>query len=208
MNIDLKSLNEIQIDELDLENIGAWPMAVKVLVAVIVAGLVGFLTYTTLVSSEIEAYERAQAKEVELRNTYKQKYEIANKLDVYRKQMEELEQNFSDLLKKLPTTSETPGLIKDMSYIATSSGLTITEVAWMPEVQKEFYTELPIKIEVVGNYHDFGEFVSKVAALPRIISLHDFTIKSRDNQQQEFSVIAKTYRYEEGGNKAAGGNKK
>jgi type IV pilus assembly protein PilO len=78
----------------------------------------------------------------------------------------------------------------------------------MPEVQKEFYTELPIKIEVVGNYHDFGEFVSKVAALPRIISLHDFTIKSRDNQQQEFSVIAKTYRYEEGGNKVAGGNKK
>lgn len=197
MNIDLKSLNEIDLDELDLENVGSWPLAVKVIVCCIAAGLVAFFTYSMLVSSEIEAYERAQQKEQELRTTYRQKYDVASKLEIYRQQMVEMEEKFSQLLKRLPTSSETPGLIEDLSYIGTSSGLTFHKVEWMPEIEKEFYTELPIKIEVVGSYHDFGEFVSKVAELPRIISLHDFTIEGGEQQEQlEFSVVAKTYRYE------------
>lgn len=197
MNIDLKSLNEIDLDELDLENVGSWPLAVKIIVCVIAASLVAFFTYSVLVSSEIEAYEQAQQKEQELRTTYRQKYDVASKLEIYRQQMVEMEEKFSQLLKRLPTSSETPGLIEDLSYIGTSSGLTFHKVEWMPEIEKEFYTELPIKIEVVGSYHDFGEFVSKVAELPRIISLHDFTINGGDQQEQlEFSVVAKTYRYE------------
>lgn len=197
MNIDLKSLNEIELDELDLENIGSWPLAVKIIVCVIAAGLVAFFTYSMMVSSEIEAYEQAQQKEQELRTTYRQKYDVASKLEIYRQQMVEMEEKFAQLLKRLPTSSETPGLIEDLSYIGTSSGLTFHKVEWMPEIEKEFYTELPIKIEVVGSYHDFGEFVSKVAELPRIISLHDFTITGGDKQEQlEFSVVAKTYRYE------------
>ena len=197
MNIDLKSLNEIELDELDLENIGSWPLVVKAIVCIIAAALVAFFTYSLLVSSEIEAYERAQEKEQELRTTYRQKYDVASKLEIYRQQMVEMEEKFSQLLKRLPTSSETPGLIEDLSYIGTSSGLTFHKVEWMPEIEKEFYTELPIKIEVVGSYHDFGEFVSKVAELPRIISLHDFTINGGELQEQlEFSVVAKTYRYE------------
>ncbi|MDE3273835.1 type 4a pilus biogenesis protein PilO [Pseudoalteromonas sp. G4] len=197
MNIDLKSLNEIELDELDLENIGSWPLAVKIIVCIIAAGLVAFFTYSMMVSSEIEAYEQAQQKEQELRTTYRQKYDVASKLEIYRQQMVEMEEKFAQLLKRLPTSSETPGLIEDLSYIGTSSGLTFHKVEWMPEIEKEFYTELPIKIEVVGSYHDFGEFVSKVAELPRIISLHDFTITGGDKQEQlEFSVVAKTYRYE------------
>ena len=197
MNIDLKSLNEIDLDELDLENIGSWPLAVKIIVCIIAAGLVAFFTYSLMVSSEIEAYEQAQWKEQELRTTYRQKYDVASKLEIYRQQMVEMEEKFAQLLKRLPTSSETPGLIEDLSYIGTSSGLTFHKVEWMPEIEKEFYTELPIKIEVVGSYHDFGEFVSKVAELPRIISLHDFTINGGDKQEQlEFSVVAKTYRYE------------
>ncbi len=196
MNIDLKSLQDIDFDELDLENVGAWPLPIKLLVGVIVAALVSFLSYNLLVASEIEAYELAQKKELELRKSYREKYAVASNLEVYRQQMEEMEEKFSQLLKRLPTSSETPGLIEDLSYIGTSSGLTFHKVAWMPEIEKEFYTELPIQIEVVGTYHDFGEFVSKVADLPRIISLHDFNIKSGNDQLLQFSVVAKTYRYE------------
>lgn len=197
MNIDLKALNEIDFDELDFENIGSWPLAVRILACVLAAGLIAFLTYTLLVSNEIEAYENAVRKEQELRTVYQQKYDVASKLEIYRQQMAEMEEKFSQLLKRLPTSSETPGLIEDLSYIGTSSGLTFNKVEWMPEIEKEFYTELPIKIEIVGSYHDFGEFVSKVAELPRIISLHDFTIEGGTQQEQlAFSVVAKTYRYE------------
>lgn len=197
MNIDLKSLNEIDLSELDLENIGSWPFAVKVILNIVAATLVALFTYTTMVSSEIEAYERAQEKEQALRTTFRQKFDVASKLEIYRQQMIEMEDKFSQLLKSLPTTNETPGLITDLDNIRNSSGLTHKNIAWMDQVKKEFYTELPIKIEVIGDYHDFGEFVSEVAALPRIISLHDFTIRQLDGKGLlEISVVAKTYRYE------------
>jgi type IV pilus assembly protein PilO len=198
MNIDLKSLNEIELDELDLENIGSWPLVVKVILYFLTAGLVAVLTYTTLVSSEIEAYERAKEKEQALRSTFRQKYDVASKLEIYRQQMTDMEDKFSQLLRRLPTSNETSGLITDLTYIATSIGLTGLELDWrIPEVKKEFYTEILIKIEIIGSYHDFGEFVSKVAAAKRIISLHDFTIKqSNEPGMLRFNVIARTYRYE------------
>jgi type IV pilus assembly protein PilO len=197
MNIDLKSLNEIELDELDLENIGSWPLVIKVILYFLTAGLVAALTYTTLVSNEIEAFESALEKEQALRSTFRQKYDVASKLEVYRQQMTDMEDKFSQLLRRLPTSNETSGLIKDLSDIGTSSGLTVLKLKWMPEVKKEFYTELPIKIEIIGNYHDLGEFVSKVAATKRIISLHDFTIEQSNEQGMlKFNVIARTYRYE------------
>ena len=112
--------------------------------------------------------------------------------------MVEMEEKFSQLLKRLPTSNETPGLLDDLSYVGTTSGLTFLKIGWLPEIEKEFYTELPIKIEVVGTYHEFGEFVGKVAQLPRIVSLHDFTIQTLGNGELTFSVVAKTYRYEGG----------
>jgi type IV pilus assembly protein PilO len=198
MNIDLKSLNEIELDELDLENIGSWPLVVKVILYFLTAGLVAALTYTTLVSSEIESYERAKEKEQALRSTFRQKYDVASKLEIYRQQMTDMEDKFSQLLRRLPTSNETSGLIDDLTYIANSSGLTGLELDWrIPVVKKEFYTEILIKIEIIGSYHDFGEFVSKVAATKRIISLHDFTIKQSNEQGiLRFNVVARTYRYE------------
>ncbi|WP_213609227.1 type 4a pilus biogenesis protein PilO [Pseudoalteromonas sp.] len=198
MNLDLKSFTEIDWHEIELDNIGEWPVIVKVICGTFVACLVLFFSYSLLVSDEIESYHNAVAKEVELRTTYRTKYAVASKLDIYREQMVEMEDKFSQLLKRLPTSNETPGLLDDLSYVGTSSGLTFLKIGWLPEVEKEFYTELPIKIEVVGTYHEFGEFVGKVAQLPRIVSLHDFSILSSGEKQLTFSVIAKTYRYEEG----------
>jgi len=198
MNIDLKALNEIDFNELDLENIGAWPIAVKVLTGVIVAVVVSLLTYNLFVSDEVSGYENALRKETELRNTFKAKYAVASNLEIYKQQMIEMEDKFSKLLKRLPTSSEIPGTLDDLSYVGTTSGLIFNKIGWLPEIEKEFYTELPIKIEVVGQYHEFGEFVSKVALLPRIVSLHDFSIQPDGTTGRlMFSVIAKTYRYKE-----------
>lgn len=198
MNLNFNALSEIDWNEIELENIGEWPLIVKAICCSFVAAIVLFFSYTLLVSYEIESYQSAVAKEHELRTTYRAKYAVASKLDIYREQMITMEDEFSQLLKRLPTSNETPGLLDDLSYVGTTSGLTFLKIGWLPEVKKEFYTELPIKIEVVGTYHEFGDFVGKVAKLPRIVSLHDFSILSSGNKQLTFSVIAKTYRYEEG----------
>lgn len=198
MNFDLKSLQEIDWNEIELENIGEWPQPVKVLCGIIVTIIMLLVGYNLLVSSAIEQYDFTVQKEQELRDSYRFKYARANNLDLYKQQMVDMEGQFSQLLQRLPTSNETPGLLDDLTYVGTSSGLTFLKIGWMPEVKKEFYTELPINLEVVGSYHEFGEFVGKVAQLPRIVSLHDFRIENANERDLVFSVVAKTYRYEQG----------
>ncbi|PCK33486.1 type 4a pilus biogenesis protein PilO [Pseudoalteromonas piscicida] len=199
MNFDLNSLKEIDWNELELDNIGHWPFPVKVLCTVLVVILMMILGYNLMVSSSIDRYEKAVKKEQELRTSYRIKYARANNLELYKQQMIDMEAQFTELLRRLPSSNETPGLLDDLTYVGTSSGLTFLKIGWMPEVRKEFYTELPIKLEVIGKYHEFGQFVSKVSELPRIVSLHDFRIENAGNGELIFSVVAKTYRYEQGG---------
>lgn len=191
------NLSEIDINDLDLENMGSWPTGAKIIFAVILAILVSVLSYFLLVDSKIDELSQAESKEVELRQVYRTKYAQAVNLDLYKQQMVEMEQTFSFLLKQLPTTHETPGLLDDITYVGTTSGLTFIRINWEPEIEKEFYTELPIKIEVIGDYHQFGNFVSEVAKLPRIVSLHDFSITTEKDERLRFNVVAKTYRYKE-----------
>ena len=124
MSLDIKSLTEIDWNEIELENMGDWPIAVKALCCAFVAAIVLYFSYSLLVSDEITSYHAAVAKETELRNTYKQKYALASKLELYRQQMVDMEEKFSQLLKRLPTSNETPGLLDDLSYVGTTSGLT------------------------------------------------------------------------------------
>ncbi|ALU43791.1 MULTISPECIES: type 4a pilus biogenesis protein PilO [Pseudoalteromonas] len=197
MKLDLKSLQEIDWNEIELDNIGEWPMPVKAICCAVVVVIMLVVGYSMLVSASVASFERAVKKEEELRTSYRVKYGRANNLELYRQQMQDMEAQFSQLLRKLPTSNETPGLLDDLTYVGTSSGLTFLKIGWLPEIKKEFYTELPINLEVVGTYHEFGEFVSKVAQLPRIVSLHDFRIEGAGNNQLVFSVVAKTYRYEQ-----------
>lgn len=199
MNFDLKSFKDVNWNEIELENIGEWPLPVKILcgVFVVVVGL--FVGYSMLVAGEVDSYNQAVAKENELRNAYRIKYARATNLELYRDQMQQMEDEFAQLLRKLPTSNETPGLLDDLTYVGTTSGLTFLKIGWLPEIKKEFYTELPINVEVVGHYHEFGQFVSKVAQLPRIVSLHDFKVENAANNQLLFRVVAKTYRYEQRG---------
>ncbi len=191
------NLSEIDLSQIDFNNMGAWPKAGKVALALIVAFVVMLFSYFFLIEAEVSNLEAAQQKELELRVDYQNKYVKAINLELYQQQMLEMEKIFSVLLKQLPATHETPGMLDDITFAGTSVGLTFVRINWMPEIEKEFYTELPIQIEVIGDYHQIGNFVSEIAKLPRIVSLHDFVIQSREEGGQSFSVIAKTYRYKE-----------
>jgi len=193
----MKDFDLEELQHLDLAEMGNWPIAAKGIVALLLALLVGFLSYTLMVSDKITQLDSEEARELELRDTYRVKYAQAVNLELYKQQMEEMEKTFSFLLKQLPATHETPGLLDDITYAGTSSGLTFLKINWLPEVEQEFYTELPIKIDVVGDYHQFGNFVSEVAKLPRIVSLHDFSVSMDKDERLTFNVVAKTYRYKE-----------
>jgi len=192
MNFNLEELNN-----LDLSDMGSWPAAAKALVVAILVLMIGVLSYFLLVDDKITQLEMSEAKEQELRQIYRVKYASAVNLELYKAQMVEMEQTFSYLLKQLPATHETPGLLDDITYAGTSTGLTFVKINWLPEIEKDFYTELPIKIDVVGDYHQFGNFVSEVAKLPRIVSLHDFSVTTDKDERLVFNVVAKTYRYKE-----------
>jgi type IV pilus assembly protein PilO len=191
------NLSDIDLSEIDFNNMGAWPKAGKVGLALVVAATVMLLSYFFLIETQVTNLETAQQKELDLRVDYQKKYVMAINLELYQQQMLEMEKTFSVLLKQLPATHETPGMLDDITFAGTSVGLTFVRINWMPEIEKEFYTELTIQIEVIGDYHQIGNFVSEIAKLPRIVSLHDFVIQSREEGNQSFSVIAKTYRYKE-----------
>ncbi|MDR7120280.1 type 4a pilus biogenesis protein PilO [Rheinheimera soli] len=191
------NLSDIDLSEIDFNDMGAWPKAGKIALASVVAFSVMLLSYFFLIETQVTNLEAAQQKELELRLDYQSKYGKAINLELYQEQMLEMEKTFSTLLKQLPATHETPGMLDDITFAGTSVGLTFVRINWMPEIEKEFYTELPIQIEVIGDYHQIGNFVSEIAKLPRIVSLHDFVIQSREDGKQSFSVIAKTYRYKE-----------
>jgi len=112
--------------------------------------------------------------------------------------MAEAEDTFANQLKILPNSHEIPGLLDDITFVGTSSGLDFVKLQWQPEISKEIYIELPIDIKVVGSYHSFGKFVSKIADLPRIVTLHDFKIiiQKTESDSLNLTLQAKTYRYQ------------
>lgn len=131
---------------------------------------------------------------------YEDKAFKASNLDAYKEQMKEMENTFGALLRQLPSDTEVPGLLEDISHTGLTAGLTFNSIQLAPENSKEFYVELPIDIEVKGGFHAFGAFVSAVAALPRIVTLHDFEIapsKKEGTQELVMKIRAKTYRYKE-----------
>jgi len=189
-----------QFDNLELDNIGQWPAAAKLMLAIFLAVAVAFLGYMGLISDQMNTLDRSYAQENTLKQSYKKKYHIAANLDLFRAQMVEAEDTFANQLRSLPNSHEIPGLLDDITFVGTTSGLDFVKLEWQPEISKEIYIELPIDIEVIGPYHSFGQFVSKIAGLPRIVTLHDFKIKiaQDDSDTLYLKLQAKTYRYQEG----------
>ena len=187
-----------QFDNLELANIGQWPAAAKLLLAVFLAVMVTFLGYVVLISDKMTQLERASSEEKTLKDAYRTKYHVAANLTLFRAQMVEAEATFANQLRSLPNSHEIPGLLDDITFVGTTSALDFVKLEWQPEINKEIYIELPIDIEVVGSYHSFGQFVSKIAGLPRIVTLHDFKISAEqgDSDSLILTLQAKTYRYQ------------
>ena len=191
MKFDFNKLKEI--NDLDFEQVAIWPFEVKSLVAlfVVIISLVG--GYFFIVKDKLPILETAQNNELTLKQTYQGKYRIAVNLEAYEKQLDRLKSDFSSMLKSLPTSNETPGLLDDITLVGTSAGLTFRLLNWQREIPKEFYSELPIEMEVYGGYHNFGQFASEIAGLPRIVTVHDFEVTQEANTLK-LKVQAKTYR--------------
>lgn len=199
----LESLQNFDTDQLnDLNQVGSWPMAVKVIiwiVAFVGALAAGYFAHVTNLQAELA---KAQQQEVQLREDYESKYNAAAHLEAYRQQQKEMEESFEAILRQLPGDTEIPGLIEDITLVGLKNGLSFQSIDLQPEVRHEFYIEKPIRISVTGSYHDIGSFVSDVADLSRIVTLHDFDITPRGNNRGpdaggvlSMNILAKTYRY-------------
>jgi type IV pilus assembly protein PilO len=201
-----------ELRALDPRDPGRWPLAIRagaVGVAFLVLSVVGI--YFLVWNEQRPELERRQDEEQQLRQQFREKHSKAVNLDVYKQQLKDIERSFGALLRQLPGKTEVPNLLVDISQTGLAAGLEEKLFQPEPEQKKDFYAELPIKIRLTGSYHQFGEFVSGIAALPRIVTLHDIDIKpdNRDAYDQlSLELTAKTYRYLDEDEIAAGESQK
>jgi type IV pilus assembly protein PilO len=198
-----------ELNDLDFSNLGDWPMPIKAGAIILICVLMLGGWYYYYIKDQYTTLARYEQEEVGLRNEFTQKHSKVVNLEIYRKQLAEMEEAFGVMLRQLPDKSEIADLLVDVSQTGLGSGLEFTLFQPMGEVTKDFYVELPIKMNVVGLYHQFGEFISGLAALPRIITIHNAQIsgQSRGNQGGrllQMSVTAKTYRYIGGSDRESG----
>ncbi|WP_455223179.1 type 4a pilus biogenesis protein PilO [Kaarinaea lacus] len=193
----------IDLNELDFSNAGNWPLPIKLVAIIIVCAAVGFAGYWFDTKDQISVLDNAKAKEVELKKEFETKQAVAANLDAYKQQMKEMEKSFGALLLQLPSKTEVAELLVDVSREGLKAGLEFELFKPGAEVVKEFYAEYPISIRVVGTYHQFGNFASGIAALPRIVTLHNLKIGQRKSKGQKaggetllvMEATANTYRY-------------
>ena len=186
------------VNNLDFNTAGGWPPGVKAIWFIIVIAALGAAGYHFHIKELQSKLEKEVAKESSLKQQYQAKaFQVAN-LEALKRQMADVEETFSELLKQLPTDTEVPGLLEDITSIGQNSGLSFDVISLAPEKKVKFYIELPINITVKGSYHQLGEFISGIAALPRIVTVHDFSIKPiSNNGDLSMSLSARTYRYDD-----------
>ena len=195
----LQALNEFDLADLDMENIGSWPPVLKAIVLTLLFILLlvaGFYLHVDDLNIQLAVIEQ---EELTLRRDFETKaFEAAN-LEAYKAQLVEMERRFGALVAQLPSETEVPGLLDDITEKGELNGLSIQRIDLLDEQAQTFYVELPIAIEATGSYHDLGAFISGMAGLPRIVTLHDFEIAvdSEAMPMLQMSILAKTYRYRE-----------
>ena len=196
-------MNLQELNELDFNDIGVWPWPVKIAMVVIIFVLISVGGYVYFIADSIAALDTSRNKETELKVQFEMKAALASNLEAYKQQMVELEGLLQAQLRQLPNKNEVAGLLDDISFIAMDNGLKLLRINWEPEIQHEFSTELPMRIELSGSYSQLGKFSSDVAALPRIVVLDSFTtVREKEGGDLLMSMLAKTYRYNENNGKA------
>jgi type IV pilus assembly protein PilO len=190
-----------QLRDLDPNDPSRWPLPYRFgAIALMFIIAVSLLSYFLAWKPQKPQLDAAREQETQLLQTLEQKARKAANLDAYKAQLAEMEQSFGAMLRKLPNKTEVPNLLTDISQQGAGAGLD--QKLFQPEAQinKDFYAELPIKMRLTGSFHAIGAFVSGIAALPRIVTLHDVDISPVDkaatgNDQLQLNVTAKTYRY-------------
>jgi len=188
-----------ELRNLDVNDVGRWPLIFRASVIFIVfLAVVGAGVWFTIIKDRLPALQRAQDDESTLRVTFENKQRKAANYDAYKAQLAQIEQSFGTMLRQLPGETEIPSLIVDVSQTGLASGLQEKLFQPQPEIPRDFYAEKPIKIRLSGGYHEIANFVSGVAALPRIVTLHNINItpEGQDSfDQLSLEVTAQTYRY-------------
>jgi type IV pilus assembly protein PilO len=188
-----------ELQTLDWQDPGRWPLAVRAgAVALCFLLVTAVATYVFVYDEQVPELQKREDTEQQLRQEFKSKHAKAVNLEIYKQQLKDIERSFGALLRQLPGKTEVPNLLVDISQTGLSAGLQEKLFQPQAEQKKDFYAELPIKISLTGSYHQFGEFVSGIAALPRIVTLHDIEIKSANRDaydQLTLDITAKTYRY-------------
>lgn len=185
------------LNNLDPQNIGAWPLPIRIVVIAVICAGIGYATFHYDVNPQLDALEKVEKEEVTLRGTFEVKQKKAANLQALKEQLAEMKQSLGDMIRQLPDKTEVAGLIVDISQTGLAAGLEFKLFKPGKEKPAEFYSELPISIEVIGHYHQLGEFVSGIAALPRIVTTHDINIVKGSGKESKTLVMkatAKTYR--------------
>jgi type IV pilus assembly protein PilO len=202
------SNKQLSLRELDINNIGSWPQNAKIGFCSLLSLLIIALAWWLFVSDKRTELEVLQGQESDLRTEFETKQGRAANLQPLKQQLAQMEQQLQQMLRQLPSKTEMPDLIVDISQTALATGIENELFQPGPETPKEFYAEKPIALRMVGTYHQFGAFVSGVASLPRVVimTMHDISLKpvasSKDpgarigpNSPLELSGTVKTYRY-------------
>ncbi|MFK5915607.1 MAG: type 4a pilus biogenesis protein PilO [Woeseiaceae bacterium] len=188
---------DFDLNNLDINNVGSWPVVVKsVLVAIVSVGIL-VLGYFVDIQAQQENLERITSEEQRLKSTFETKQAKAANLDAYKAQMLEMEDSFGAMIRQLPSKTEVEDLLVDISQTGLASGIEFLLFKPLAEKHIEFYAELPITLKMTGTYHQFGEFASGIAALPRIVTLENISITGGKGKKGilTMDVTAKTYRY-------------
>ncbi len=203
-NLDL----DFNFEDITFDNIGSWPFLIKLLTICISCLIIYFLCNWIFISSNLEQLRTLKSEEQRQRVFFASKQRSLYDIQDYKQQIGTIEDRLKKLTKKLPAENEVPDLINQISQAGNVSNLSFNEIKILPEKKFKYYVELPISMSIVGNYHQFGEFVSKVSSMSRVITFHDLTIeKMKDikkssnidggspSDKLEIVVLAKTYRY-------------
>ena len=191
---------DLDLNNLDFSEIGSWPLAARLGVVMLLFVVVLGLGYWFDTQEQIKQLKAAESTELELKSVFEAKAHKAANLDAYRSQLDEMRESFGAMLRQLPNKTEVADLLVDVSQTGLASGLEFELFQPSAENPQDFYAEMPISIKVRGDFHEFASFVSGVAALPRIVTLHNIKIETGDRKNKEddrlaMSVTAKTYRY-------------
>ena len=190
-------MNFSELGNLDLENIGEWPIVAKIFFGVLAFGIIFSLGYQFNIKDQSSSLHRYKELELTLKQEFERKQRKASSLPTLISQLEDIKETFGDLLKRLPDKTEVAELLVDISQQGLAAGLEFELFKPGQEKKNEFYVELPIEIRVIGNYHEFGEFISGISGLPRIVTTHEVNILPTTEGLLTMQTIAKTYRYME-----------